>query len=111
MAIASALITGISPTTIYTSSGNNAVTCLWICNTVDFDPLNPTAGLTYVDVHFCKNGAGVTATNQVVNKLAVPAGESVTFDTEKIILENGDYVALFSPAPYNLSATISTIPV
>ena len=111
MAINSAAITGGSYTTLYTSSGNNAVTCIWICNTATYDPNNPTTGLTYLDIHFVKSSAGVTTTNQVVNQLPVPAGESVTFDTEKMILENGDTVVMYTPAPYNLVATISTIPV
>lgn len=111
MAIDNAAITGGSPTTIYTSSGNNAVTCIWICNTATYDPLNPTTGLTYLDIHFVKNGDGIVTTNQVVNQLPVPAGESVTFDTEKMILANGDRVIMYTPVPYNLVATISTIPV
>lgn len=111
MAIDNAAITGGSPTTIYTSSGNNAVTCIWICNTATYDPLNPTTGLTYLDIHFVKNGDGIVTTNQVVNQLPVPAGESVTFDTEKMILANGDRVVMYTPVPYNLVATISTIPV
>jgi hypothetical protein len=111
MAIASAQITGASPTTIYTSSGSNAVTCIWICNTATYDPNNPTTGLTYLDVHFVKSGDGVSNTNLVANQLPVPAGESVTFDTEKMILDTGDTVVLYSPSPYNLVATISTIPV
>lgn len=113
MAIASAIITGASPTTLYTSSGNNAVTCLWICNTATFDPNNPTTNRIFLDVHYCKSGAGVSTTNKVVSALPVPAGESVTFDTEKIILDNGDFVALYvtPTSATNLSATISTIPV
>lgn len=111
MAINSATITGGSYTTIYTSTGNNAVTCIWVCNTATYDPLNPTTGLTYLDIHFVKSGAGVINANQVVNQLPVPAGESVTFDTEKMILDNGDSVVMYSPVPYNLVATISTIPV
>lgn len=98
-------------TTIYTSSGTNAVVCLWICNTATYNPSTPSTGLTYLDVHFVKSGSGASTTNQVVNQLPVPAGESVTFDTEKMILDNGDGVQLYTPAPYNLVATISVIPV
>ena len=100
-----------SPVDAYVSTGDNAVTCIWICNTAIYDPNNPTSGLTYLDVHLVKNGDGITNTHLVVNALSVPAGESVTFDSEKIILENGDRVVMYSPAPYNLVATVSTIPV
>lgn len=110
MAIQSTAI-GTSNTTLYTSSGNTAVTCIWVCNTATYDPLNPTTGLTYLDLHFVKTGDGITTTNLIVNQLPVPAGETVTFDTEKIILDNGDRVIASSAAPANLVATVSTLGV
>lgn len=110
MAIASVAI-GTGNTTLYTSSGNNAVTTIMICNTVAYDPLNPTAGLTYLDMHFVASTDGISSTNLVVNQLPVPAGETVTFDTEKIILGNGDRVIASSASPANLTATISTLEV
>ena len=110
MAIQSTAI-GTSNTTLYTSSGNTAVTCIWVCNTTTYDPLNPTTGLTYLDLHFVKTGDGITTTNLIVNQLPVPAGETVTFDTEKIILDNGDRVIASSAAPANLVATVSTLGV
>ena len=110
MAIQSAAI-GTSNTDLYTSSGNTAVTCIWVCNTATYNPLDPTNGLTYLDLHFVKQGQGVTNTNLIVNQLPVPAGETVTFDTEKIILDNGDRVVANTSAPANLVATISVINV
>jgi len=110
MAIDSTVI-GSSNTDLYTSSGSNAVTCIWICNTATFNPATPSVGLTYLDLHLVKNGAGITNTNLVVNGLPVPAGESVTFDTERLILDNGDRIVANSALPANLVATVSTIPV
>ena len=110
MAIQSSAI-GTSNTDIYVSSGNTAVTCIWVCNTATYDPNNPSTGQTYLDLHFVKQGQGVTNTNIIVNQLPVPAGETVTFDTEKIILDNGDRVVANTSAPANLVATISVINV
>jgi hypothetical protein len=110
MAIRSVAI-GTGNTTLYTSSGNNAVTTIMICNTATYDPLNPTAGLTYLDLHFVASTDGISSTNLVVNQLPVPAGETVTFDTEKIILANNDRVVASSASPANLVATISTLEV
>jgi hypothetical protein len=45
----------------------------------------------------------------VVNKLLVPAGETVTFDTEKIVLANGDRLVANTELPANLVATVSTL--
>lgn len=110
MAIQSTAI-GTANTDLYVSLGNTAVTCIWVCNTATYNPLDPSSGLTYLDVHFVKQGQGITTTNLIVNQLPVPAGETVTFDTEKIILDNGDKVVASSAAPANLVATISTISV
>lgn len=110
MAITSTII-GNSNTDLYTSSGNNAITCIWICNTAVFNPATPSVGLTYLDLHVVKSGDGITNTNLIVNQLPVPPGESVTFDTERLILDNGDRIVANSALPANLVATISTIPV
>jgi len=110
MAIQSVAIS-TSNTVLYTSVGNNAVTCIWVCNSIAYNPADPTANSTYLDLHFVKSGDGITTTNLIVNQLPVPAGETVTFDTEKIILANGDTVVASSAAPANLVATISTISV
>ncbi len=74
-----------------------------------FDPLDPTADQTYLYLHVVANGDGVGDTNLIVNKLLVPAGETVTFDTEKIILANGDKIVANTELPANLVATISTL--
>ena len=109
MAIQSTAI-GISNTDIYISSGNTAVTCIWVCNTVPYNPASPENGLTYLDLHFVKQGQGISNTNLIVNQLSVPAGETVIFDTEKIILDNGDRIVANADT-VNLSATISVISV
>jgi len=100
-----------SNTDLFTSVGNNAVTTIMFCNTAAHDPLDPTAGLTYLDLHFVKDAQGVSTTNLVVNQIPIPAGETFTFDTEKIILSDGDRVVASSAAPANLVATISTLEV
>ena len=96
---------------LFVSSGSNAVTTVMVCNKAVFDENNPTDGLTYLTLHLVATGAGVTDTNMIVNRLPVPAGETVTFDTEKIVLENGDRVVASSQSPYNLVATVSTLEV
>ena len=110
MAIQSTAI-GTSNTDLYISSGNTAVTCIWVCNTATYNPLDPSSGTTYLDLHFVKQGQGVSNTNLIVNQLPVPAGETVSFDTERIILDNGDRVVANSASPANLVATVSTISV
>jgi len=47
----------------------------------------------------------------VVRNLILPAGETFTFDSEKIILEEGDKIVLLGESPTNLSATVSYLEV
>ena len=108
MAVQSVAISNVN-TDLFVSNGNNAITTIMICNKIPFDPLDPTADQTYLYVHVVANGDGVTDTNLIVNKLLVPAGETVTFDTEKLVLANGDKIVANSELPANLVATVSSL--
>ena len=89
-------------TTLYTSSGNNAITTVIICNTGSNDRT--------LTLHAVPSGGSVGAVNMIVNALVVPASDTVSFDQEKMVLSNGDsLVAVGSNT--NLSATVSTLPV
>ena len=50
-------------------------------------------------------------TNQVINDLELPAGETFTFDSEKIILGDGDSIVVVGDSPNTLSATVSYLEV
>lgn len=110
MAIQSTAI-GTSVTTLYTSSGENAVTNIMFCNTVPYNPAFPNTGLAYLTVYLVKSGDNATSTNMVVNYLPIPAGETFSFDAEKIILGNGDSVRALADVTATLVATVSTLPV
>lgn len=96
--------TGIlsTSTTLFTSSGNNAITTVIICNTGAND-----SALT---LHAVPNGNGVSTVNMIVNALTIPAGDTVSFDQEKMVLSNGDSLVAFA-SDTGLSATVSTLPV
>jgi len=96
---------------LFVSNGNNAITTVMICNKAIFDPNDQTAGLAYLTLHLVASGDGITDTNMIVNRLPVPAGETVTFDTEKLVLANGDRLVAGALSPYNLVATVSTLEV
>lgn len=113
MAITNASITQ-NPSAVYTSQGNNAITTLVVCNTAVFNPANPTENQTYLYLYVVPSGGSISppaSNTMIVNKLAVPAGESVLFDREKIVLENGDRIVAKSEIPANLVITISTLAV
>lgn len=122
MAITPARLTTTGETEIYTSSGTNAIVTIAICNTG-----TPTAGdesvnLCYLDLFAVpsgdsadvpgKSGAPATYTgNQIVSQLAIPAGETIFFSDEKIVLDNGDKIVAVADASNLLSITVSTLQV
>lgn len=112
MAITNATI-GATHAAIYTSSGNNAITTVIVCNTATYNPSNPTSGLVNLTLHAVPSGGSASspATNTtIVNQLPIPAGETVTFDQEKMVLSNGDMLVAMGSAT-NLVATVSTLAV
>ena len=110
MAIQSTAI-GTTLTTLYTSSGDNAITNIMFCNTIPYNPALPNTGLAYLTVHLVKSGDSATTTNMVINYMPIPAGETFSFDNEKIILANGDTVRAVADVTATLVATVSSLPV
>lgn len=86
------------PTTVFTSSGSNAVTTIILCNTGTPDLTNENNFSINVNVYLVspgQPGADNSTTGNgslIVSKLRVPAGESVIFSDERIILESGDLI-------------------
>jgi hypothetical protein len=126
MAVIGRTITGTtmtSPTTVYTSSGNNAVTCIAICNTGAVSLTDETINSADVNVYVVSpSGGGDNTTTSsgalIVKQLIIPAGETVFFNDEKFVLANTDYIAVgyqmtgaASPVSNLLTVTVSTLPV
>lgn len=112
MAITNATI-GTTSAAIYSSVGTNAITTVIICNTAVFDPLNPTDNQVKLTLYAVPNGGSATAPNAnttIVNQLVIPAGETVTFDQEKMVLADGDMLVAKGDVT-NLVSTVSTLAV
>lgn len=89
-----------------------AVTTIMVCNSYDPAAPNPDAEECVFDMFIVPNGSSTTPdTTVVVRKLSIPAGETFTFDSEKIILEEFDKIVLDGAAPGNLVATVSYLEV
>ncbi len=110
MAIVNTTVTG-SDTTIYTSSGNNAITTIIVCNTSAFNPASPAANQSLLYMYAVPNGGTAGTSNLIVNGLPIPAGETVSFDQEKMVLANGDFIVAKTDSASNLVATVSTLAV
>ena len=88
-----------------------AVTTMLFCNTGLPADIGTDDGDTYLDLHLCAGGAAADDTNMILNSIPIPAGETFTMDTEKIILEAGDVIKAATTSPTNITATISYMEV
>lgn len=62
-----------------------AVTTVFFCNTD-----NTTAD--DITIYLIPAGASAASSNMIVNQKAIPAGDTLIFEYEKLILENGDMI-------------------
>jgi hypothetical protein len=110
MAILNTAVTS-GNTTIFTSTGNNAITTMIFCNTSTYNPASPTANTSLLYVYAVPSGGSADSGTIIVNGLPVPAGETVSFDQEKIVLANGDFIVAKTDSASNITATVSTLAV
>jgi hypothetical protein len=95
---------GSALTTIYTSSGDSAVNLMAFCNT---DLTND--GL--LTVYVTPSGSSPATKNIMVKQTKLNALETLTFSTEKIILEDGDFISCIATKTDRSSAIdiVSTV--
>lgn len=110
MAITSSLVTEVNTTVLQVPSGKRwAVTTILVCN---YAPSNDAANDSTFNMHITKgSGGSVSNTNMVLNTVAVPAQETFTLSTERIILDEDDKIIMVSTDPDKLSSTISYLEV
>lgn len=112
MAIENAYIAATDTEVLVVPAGKRyAITTILVCNTELPNPIHEDHGITNFDLHFVKSGEAKSDINKVVNAMPVPAGETFTFDSEKIVLEEGDKVVMLSESPTVLSATVGYLEV
>lgn len=112
MAIFNTLLNSSSNLTVYTANGDKMLSTMIFCNTIPADPFNEDNNIAYLDLHLVKSGDTLTTTNMIVNSLAIPAGETVFFDTERIVLEIGDKVmAALASGGIPVACTISVVDI
>jgi hypothetical protein len=111
MPITNTRLTNTLSNTVYTSIGNNAITTMIVCNTGNVDLTDETVNSSTLNLFFVPNGGLIGDGTAVVKNLIVPAGETVFFSDEKIILGNGDTVVAQAGSGNLLTVTVSTLPV
>ena len=92
------------------ASKSYAITNILVCN-------NHASATALFDLHLIPAGSSLNkAVTRVINNLELPAGETFTFDNEKIVLEVGDKIAFVAEPDIgsgltNLAATVSYLEV
>lgn len=91
MAISTVSVTTVG-NTVYTSSGNTAITWLSLNN---WGPSNVTA-----NVHTVPSGNSVSTSNQIAYSLLLQSGDTyqIYVGNEKLLLSNGDFVSVDATA-------------
>jgi hypothetical protein len=102
MAITNTTI-GTTATIVYTSSGNSAVSVIYVCNT--------SASTVTFDVHLTPFGEGAVVTNQIYKEISLDAGDTYILDTEKIFLGNQDRIVMIASDSSALRCTVSFVNV
>ena len=106
-----------NPVITVPASQSWAITTIMVTNTYSPNDVSPENENATFDLYFVKSGEAVAnKINCVVRQLTLPAGETFTFDTEKIVLSTGDRVfCIGSPdigsSLTNLAITVSYLEV
>jgi len=119
--------TRTTPDLVYTSSTTGetiggpvtgqqtAVTTIALCNFTAQNPANESAGAVTVNIYLAKSGIGFKnypadpTTNLIVSELIIPAGETVFFNDERIVLDSGDQIFVGTNVANTLAVTVSAL--
>jgi hypothetical protein len=89
----------------------NAVTTIALCNTLAPDTADETANSVTVNIYVVRSGLSYGAGNLVVSSLVVPAGETVFFSEERMVLASGDAIWVGTSSAARLAVTVSVLAV
>jgi hypothetical protein len=115
MALTSTVITNLGVDIFYVdpawgSNQEHAVTCMIFCNYTG-TAQNPTETDIDLTLYLVPKNIGVGHRTIVINKLTIPAGETFTFDTEKVILSTDDRIHAVASDLNCVSVTVSSMRV
>lgn len=98
----------VNGTTIFTSSGNNAITSIIACN-------NSGTDITFT-LYAVPSGKTAYANPEctIVSAMTLPAGETLSLDQEKLVLGNNDVLCGVASVGYTttgISVVVSSLAV
>lgn len=109
MAISNTELITSGLTTIFTSSGPTAITTIIACNTGTPNITDETVNASTLSLFLVPTGKAAGNGTAIVNNLTVPAGETVFFSDEKIIIESGDTIVARAGTANLLTLTVSSM--
>jgi hypothetical protein len=88
-----------------------AITTIIMCNKESPNITDETVNSVVVNVHLVKNGQVFSTSNIIISNLIIPAGETVFFAEERVVLDGGDEIWIGTDNTNRLAVTVSSIPV
>lgn len=117
MAILNSLIqstpTAISPSSVLVNGQlkDVAVTVIFFCNLNVINPNDSSIGRQFLDIFVVPKDDSASPNNQIANQLPVDAGDTFTFNTERLVLSPGDRIFAKATNSNQVSATISYVAI
>lgn len=102
MALSRSTLTA-SASAVYTSSGNNAVTTMYLCN---YSVTDRT-----VSIYLVPSAGSAGDSNIIYKDVSIAAGDTYIIDTERLVLANGDMVQALASATSSVTMTVSYVGV
>lgn len=95
---------------------DNAITNIIVCNTATADLTDESVGTCKLTLNLVTPGNSSSDTNTIVKELIIPAGETVFFSDERIVLRGDsiygtDKIYATASVGDRLSITVSALPV
>ena len=103
MAITQAGAVGTSATTVYTSSGTTAITCMFF--------MNDNAAARTLDIHVVQSGGTAGVTNKIIKTITIDPADTYVINLEKLVLSDGDTVQCLASAGSSIYATVSSVTI
>jgi hypothetical protein len=94
---------------------SNAITNIIVCNTGTPNLTDENVNSANLTINLVNSlgvgGSDSSVTNTIVKNLTIPAGETVFFSDERIVLNAGDQIKATASTANLLSITVSSLPV
>ncbi len=103
MAITQVGAIGTGATTVYTSSGTTAITCMFF--------MNDNASARTLSVHVVQSGGTASSTNQLVKNISIDPADSYVINLEKLVLSNGDTIQCVASVGSSIFPTVSSVTI